>query len=73
MQYTILYAHWHLHTWSLGCGESYIQLKHALSTAKVWGYADVVETPPAALRIPFLELSVNISLGPLMGSSLTME
>lgn len=73
MQYTSLYAHWHLHTWFLGCGESYLQLEHTSSTAKIWGYVDTVETPPATLRIPFLELSVNTSLEWLMGSSLTTK
>lgn len=73
MQHTILYAQWHLHTWFLGCGDSYIQLKHTSSTAKVWGDTDMVETPPAALRTLFPGLSVNICLEWLMDSLLTTE
>jgi len=68
MQYTIPYTHWHLHTWFPGSGESFIQLKNTSSTAKVRGYDDMVETSPAALRIPFLDLSAEVSLERLMGT-----
>lgn len=61
-----------MHTWLLSCAESYIQLIHTLSSARVWGYTSMVETPTATLRIPFLKLPV-ISLEQLMGSLLTME
>lgn len=33
----------------------------------------MVETPPAALSIPFIELSANVSLEQLMGSLLAMQ
>lgn len=52
MQYTILYTHWHLYIWFLGCSKSYIQLKDTSSTVKVWVYADMVEIPLSCIENP---------------------